>query len=551
MCKFSLLLVAIFLSLNVSAQVTFTWKGNNYDHKADLEQTIKQHPNSVIVFEVGKTYLFKSIVNVYEKVTLNGKSLNKTGTVLKYDVAVNQGEKKGNMFRLHKSGVVFKNMTLNGNNKVKMALVDVNHQANATFSNVLFINSEDGIAAYNGKSCPGMVVKNCEFTKVTKNCIFVVNRNHNKVKLTSVAAFTIEKNVFNEGYSGGVIMDCGNDFYQVSGTKGGKRHEFATDFKGSRIIGNTFKKCKAWHVGGVQASNVIIHNNVMEGPLTLAQGANNNSTCFHFEQFTRNITISSNIMKNSSNNTSSKFIDMAGREGRRRWSNNPLIVYMKGVGGVGNTASDVRGDNCLSADPDNLTCKKTVHLYGPRNVFIFDNTFTVPSGKINSVIAFHDGENINIGLNSTGVTMRNTYTLTDNNLNKARVAIGKGDKGNCQITIKDNLNSGGKQVNISNGAAMAANCIQVAKKAAQISNNGEQLGSDGFKFNNPATGSLTIFPQNNNAYTIEVFLLSGRKMMEYRGQGERQIPISNLDASMYLIRYSTQQFSSTKKLLVQ
>ncbi|WP_440875437.1 hypothetical protein [Thalassotalea sp. PLHSN55] len=77
-------------------------------------------------------------------------------------------------------------------------------------------------------------------------------------------------------------------------------------------------------------------------------------------------------------------------------------------------------------------CKRDVHAYGSRNIYIAGNTFN-DSTKISKYLHVKEGESIEVGTMKNGTVALNAFNGNDNSDDKIHFD-GK-DEGTCDVTI--------------------------------------------------------------------------------------------------------------------
>jgi len=346
--------------------------------------------------------------------------------------------------------------------------------------------------------------------------------------------------------------------------RGGRRYTYTTNLAGSRIEGNTFRTHKAWVLGLIQASNIKLRRNTMDGPANnTAQG---NNAIVHIEQVVHNVEISDNTMRMNSGFGNPIFISTTANEGRQRLRENPRIIAIPNRGGfTGNSGGNtVRGAINCPRGTNPLTCKKALHSFGARNIYVFDNTF-IANSRILAVMNFVDAENIRIGVDKNGVSKKNSYAgVPRSRVDRARIMIGKGESGNCNVVIA-------KDFRIVNGAKMngRADCIKIngtnarnltIKLDGNISNingntsniNGNTSNINGFTFSpNPASSIINISGSTDNQYQVNIHNLSGQLVKKQEGIGNSTISIDNLNSGVYILNYSDSKISVNKQLIIK
>lgn len=533
------------------------------DQSTKFEDFIDAHPDEVIELEADKVYLFSNPITISNKVVIKGTD---QGSVLK----LNKSQTSGYFITCGHPEIVFKNLTINGNMKVNKSIVNINDMDDITFNNVLIKNSgHTAIGAWNGQACHGLTVNGCTFSNIHEMCIKIINRDTDKYgsMITKLRGPVIVKNcTFNTGCSKIVEADCGNDDFVIDDESdprwviedrdGGRRYEYTTDLAGSIVEDNHFKTYKSWALGLIQAGNIKFRNNTIEGP---SSSATSNNSVVHMEQLCNKVEISGNTMEMNSGIGNPIFISMAAKEGRQRLSEEPRIIAVVGRGGfTGNSGNNtVRGSDNCPAGTNTLTCKKTIHEFGPRDIYIYDNTF-IASSQIKSVIQFTDGENIKIGLTKAGISSPNDYAgLSGIDISKAKIFINKGDQGSCDVEINEPQLSMDSisDFDIASDAQLGgvASCITINGSNTRLISSSdivEEIETVIFS-PNPVNHSFTVIPLSEKDYTIKVYSIAGVLMRYYSGRGKAIYTIDELKSGLYIFEYkSSKEINAIRKRII-
>lgn len=460
------------------------------------------------------------------------------------------------------SNLKFLNLTLDAGSKSSefgATIFFFNKSKRHKFTNVHFKNcKQDGINSPVGWACEGLRATKCEFTNIKKVCINIFNRNTNKRGnvITSIEKFIVDDCKFNEGYERAVVVDCGNDRQNVSGTNKGPRYRQSTSLNYSEVKNSQFNKTNKFHIGGVQVAKYNIWNNVFEG----LRNVGTPGDLIHLEQFARDIEIFDNTFK-MANNLQRKhvYISIGGTEGHRRIDDtndntNPAAWRFKVNGGSERRAKT----QCATNGDNDGTCKRDHHSYGSRNIYIAKNTFA-GSNSINKYIKMIEGENNHIGWRRNGNAVNNTFS---GNNNAEKIILGGNHLGTCNVRFRSgqNLNANNiKQNNVHFGAAKCRNSKPnklggtnlpgVANndlKTLEFNQNDELLSIAP----NPAVNSVTI---NTNAayYTISISNISGRTVKTVNGDSNaKTIDVSNLNQGIYMLMIQTNEGESKVEKLI-
>jgi len=600
----TIVIILLFTTINTSVFAE-RFPHRNGDLTGRLENVIRANQDGIIQFDANKTYLFSRTLNITKKVKLIGSN----GTILK----LNRSSRTGSFILCRAEEISFEKLTLNADNKVNRAIVDINDMVGVAFEEVTLINAihpnfqtqGDAIAAYNGRACHGLIVNRCVFTNISHMCVKIMNRDTDKYRDSGpnrnrfingeirqlLAPISITNSTFNSGYDKAIEADCGNDDFVIDDQndprwvpedlRGGRRYTYTTDLAESVIEGNTFKTHKAWVLGLIQASNMALRNNTMEGPANTTQG---NNAIIHLEQVVHNLEISNNTMSLNSGFGNPIFISLAANEGRQRLRENPRVIAIRNRGGfTGNRGGNtVRGSNNCPRGANPLTCKKALHSFGPRNIYVFDNTF-IANARILAVMNFSDAEGIRIGLDKNDTAKKNSYVgVPRNRVDRARIIMGRGESGNCDVIIKDPelIEGNAKDFRIGNGARMdnRADCIKINEDdpettlSTNLNNtntvdtvdiidtintiNGidtiEDSNINKFYFSpNPASSIINISGFTKNTYQVSIYNLSGVLVKKHEGNNDSIMSIDELSSGLYIISYRDATISKNDRLIIK
>ncbi|WP_303315895.1 T9SS type A sorting domain-containing protein [Flavivirga abyssicola] len=513
--------------------------------------------NTVIEFQRGKTYNFSNPIIV----TKAGILFNATGSGALPIIRLNNAN-KDQLFDIRANNVKFKNLNLVGDNAGVFGRSVIKVTRNITkllVENCTIKNSQNGINSTIGYALNGLIAKRVTFSNITDVCILILNRKTNILRIPKLRdRVEIRNCTFEPGYDRAIVSDNGNDFTpfskMVNGVlkHGNKREEYATNLKGSIIAGNTFKKCKRWHIGMVQSRNAVIRDNRMDGP----NGSEIYSGCLHFEQFVSDIRIFRNVMTN--NYAGSRgFLDMAAKEGIRRIGDNKEPYLFVATGSMFSR----RGSGDCDGKIDK-NCKVEIHRYGPRRFYIYGNTFK-SNVKLEHGISFTDAEGFFIGQDQSGKIAKNKWEV-GTVPTKGKIRITKGDQGNCNIKIRDNL--AGTDIYYKPNKREASlnkrnDCIilgsgNTSKENRLKSNEAKEtvIDSDSFSFYpNPASNMITIQTGNEASYTLEIHDIFGKKVKQVNvdsGNKKYTLNLSNMAKGVYLMSYIRKGQVSKKERLI-
>ncbi|WP_440876042.1 glycosyl hydrolase family 28-related protein [Thalassotalea sp. PLHSN55] len=405
----------------------------NKDNIAQIQAWATDNETTKITFPAG-TYLFStSLVISNTNLTLVGSGKNNTVLKLTQDSKAlidAQGNK-----------ITVTDMTLNGNNKLKVfgqPIFKFNKSKNHRFERVLFKRSEQfGISATVGYALDGLYVSDCEFEDIKGIVINILNRNtekRNGTLVTSVSTVTVKDSLFKQGYLIGITLDAGNDRRDetvVDGKKVGRRYVETVDLNDSAFSSNTFEKTRKFHFAGVQASGFKLAQNTFAG---MTDDAESGANSLHFEQFTTDVKIYNNTF--SMSNTVAKaypYMLFSGTEGHKRVFQKKASSTYESWTYYYEGGNERRADtSCASSGDTDKNCKRDVHAYGPKGIYIAGNTFN-DSTKISKYLLVHEGENIRVGTEKNGVVNLNSFNGGNNSTKK--ISFGGHDEGTCDVKI--------------------------------------------------------------------------------------------------------------------
>lgn len=445
----------IFLKISLTLIYLFSFTVYSQTETADInniDQIIKWAKDGVttkIIFPPG-TYEFSISLNITnENLILEGT--DRESTILKLT------ENKGAFINAFGNNTTVTNLTIDGDNKqteFAYTLFKFNKSKGHQFINVEFRNTyRNAINTVSGWATDGLYVKDCIFSNIGFFCIQFFNRNTNirgGEVITSVDKIIIEDTVFKTGYSVAISSDNGND-RENDGTKDidgkliGRRYTESTSLNGSIIKNCTFETSKKFHIAMVQTKDVIIQDNTFEG---MTDDASGGSQPLHFEQFSQNIEIYNNVF--SMNTTVPKAyscIHFRGTEGHVRSSQKqPSDTYTEWLFFI-NGGPERRADTkCANTGNIDVKCKRDVHAYGAKNIYIAGNTFNA-SDKFHDYLFVNEGENIQLGLKKDGTVSLNDF---QGDINLKKISLNGNDEGTCGVKIMEGQNITMSNIKIDN-----------------------------------------------------------------------------------------------------
>lgn len=420
--------------LTVISSATFAKERTaNIDNTDEIQTWATDGVTTKIIFPSGTYVLSKRLVITNDNLKLIGDG--KTRTVLK----LNQIDKA--LIDAQGESVSVKDMTLNANNNLKQfgePIFKFNKTKGHRFERVLFKKSEQfGISGAVGYGLDGLHVSHCEFVDINGIVINLLNRNtekRNGILVTSIDKVLVEHSLFKQGYSVGITLDAGNDRRNesiVDGKKVGRRYTESVDMSDSVFRNNTFEKTTKFHIAGVQAKGFKISGNTFAG---MTDNAASGSNSLHFEQFTKNVKIYNNTFDMSDSVSKAyPYISFAGTEGHKRVSQKLASDTYKNWTYYYEGSNERRADtSCADSGDTNKNCKRDVHAYGPRDIYIAGNTFN-SSSKISKYLQVHEGENIQIGIEKNSTVNLNAFKGGNNATKK--ISFGGHDEGTCNVSI--------------------------------------------------------------------------------------------------------------------
>jgi len=385
-----------------------------------------------IIFPAG-TYNFpRSMIIMNNNLTLEGSGVDGTNASI-----IRLNANKGVLVDAIGNNAILTNLVLDGNDQQTnfgQTIFRFNKSKGHKFINVHFRNSIwNAINGSNAYATDGLHVKDCVFENIDFFPIKILNRNTNKrngVVVTSVEQIIIEGTIFKTGYETAISSDNGNDRENLNDTGIGRRYTESTSLSGTIIQNCTFEVNKQFHIAMVQTADVIIRNNTFNG---MSDDAKGGAQPLHFEQFSHNIEIYDNTFFMS--NTAPKaypYIHFQGTEGHKRVSQQqPSSSYPDWTYNVFGSNERRADTSCAKTGNIDKDCKRDVHAYGARNIYIAGNIFNA-STKVSKYVTVNEGENIQIGTKKDGTVSLNNFIGGDGT---KKISFGGNDEGTCDVKI--------------------------------------------------------------------------------------------------------------------
>ncbi|QVY65981.1 T9SS type A sorting domain-containing protein [Polaribacter sp. Q13] len=526
------ILLVITINLNVHAIDRIADPNNT----PQIIEWCKDGITTKISFPEG-TYLFSTPISLENNnMIFEGAGENKT--ILKLNA------KKNSLVDAKGSNGFFTKLTFDGGMNQKTwgnAIFRFNKSKNHRFEEVHFTNSVyRAICAFGGYATDGMVVKRCEFSNIDDGVIQIFNRNtasRNGEVIVKVDKVVIDSCIFRSGYLNAIISDNGND-RRNSGDGTGTRYTESTSLSGTEITNNLFEKTMQFHIGMVQTSDVIIRNNTFMG---IADNTGSGGQALHFEQFLRNFEIYDNTFHMSNTvDQAYQYIYFHGTEGHKRVTQErPSNTYATWTYEYNGSNERRASTTCTSTghiDPD---CKRQVHIYGPRNVYIAGNTFNA-STKISRFIIFTEGENIQIGTKKDGTLALNQFMGGDDNTLKITFT-GK-DEGCGDVLIR--ANQGILESNIDIGdVSYDLPAVRLTKPIVVEGTLGlpnSLIVNKPLFYPNPASKFIKL----NKIYHLKsanIVTFSGQVVKQFSQQeiNQQELDLSNIIPGVYILKMQT------------
>ncbi|GAF05528.1 right-handed parallel beta-helix repeat-containing protein [Saccharicrinis fermentans] len=497
--------IANVLLIQVKAE-TRTADVNNI---SQIINWMKDGITTKIIFPAG-TYNFTSTISLEnDDLILEGSGMNET--IIRLAAKKNTLiDAKGNNARICK-------LTLDGGKNQKAwgnPIFRFNKSKGHHFEEVLFTNSLwMGITGINAYATDGLHLIHCEFSNIDLMCLQIFNRNTNKrggEVITSVDKVVIDGCIFHEGYETGVSSDNGND-REDSGDGTGRRYTESTSLSGTEIKNCVFHKSKQFHIAMVQSKNVLIQNNTFYG---MTDDAGGGCQPIHMEQFTQNIEIYDNTFyMDNTVEQAYMYIHINGTEGHKRVTQQrPSNTYATWTYNVYGGNERRASTSCAKEGHINKDCKRDVHAYGPRNIYIAGNTFN-ESTMASHYVSVNEGENIQIGTKKDGTVSLNKFMGVSAGV--VKIHFGGNDEGTGDVLIKagqnitvDNVEI--KDVNFDLPAIRLKKPIVIETKS-DVSVN-EIHRQDVLFYPNPASNFIYI-NSSEHEYSVSIFDITGAVRM--------------------------------------
>ncbi|WP_075590698.1 T9SS type A sorting domain-containing protein [Labilibacter marinus] len=539
-----LILIAVTQFMQAEAE-TRTADVNNI---SQIISWMKDGTTTKIIFPAG-TYNFNSTISL-ENDDLILEGSGKDETIIRLNAVKNSLiDAKGNNARISK-------LTLDGGKNQKTwgnPIFRFNKSKGHHFEDVLFTNSLwmgiTGITAY---PTDGLQLIRCEFSNIDLMCLQIFNRNTNKrggEVIVTVDKVIIDDCTFHDGYETAVSSDNGND-REDSGDGTGRRYTESTSLSGTEITNCVFGKSKQFHIAMVQSKDVLIQNNTFYG---MTDDAGGGCQPIHMEQFTQNIEIYDNIFY-MDNTVEQKYmyIHINGTEGHKRVTQQqPSNTYATWTYNVFGSNERRANTSCAKEGHINKDCKRDVHSYGPRNIYVAGNTFN-ESTKVSSCFSANEGENIQIGTKKDGTVSLNNFIGGD--ANTIKIHFGGNDEGTGDVLIKAGQNIVATNVEIKDVyfdlPAVRLQKPIVIEARSDVSVN--ELNGEGLLFYpNPTSGSLS-FKSGINIKSVQIADMSGSMLKSYhRGDlRDNLLKIEGLKAGMYVINVQLKSGEQTSEKLI-
>lgn len=407
----------------------------NPSNLSQIVDWMKDGTTTKIIFEEG-TYIFTQSISL-ENDNLELEGAGKDKTILKLGAIKNSLiDAKGDNAFVH-------DLTLDGGKNQKTwgnPIFRFNKSKGHHFEDVLFTNSLwMGIAGINAYATDGLNLLRCEFSNIDLMCVQIFNRNTIKRGggnvIVNVDKVTIDDCVFREGYETGVSSDNGND-RENSGDGTGRRYTESTSLNGTEIINCVFEKSKQFHIAMVQSKDVIIQNNIFYG---MTDDAGGGCQPIHLEQFTQNIEFYDNTFYMPTTVSQPyTYLHINATEGHKRVTQQrPSSTYATWIYNVYGGNERRASTSCAKTGHINKDCKRDVHAYGPRNIYIAGNTFNESTG-VSKYIFINEGENIQIGTKKDGTISLNNFI--GGTATTKKISFGGNDEGTGDVLIRAGQN---------------------------------------------------------------------------------------------------------------
>ncbi|MCL7762534.1 T9SS type A sorting domain-containing protein [Polaribacter sp. Z014] len=500
-----------------------------------------------IILPEGLYEFSKTITLTNNDLVLEGSGMSKT--IIKQTAVKNSLiDAKGNNYKIS-------NLTLDGGKNQKTwgnSIFRFNKSRGHQFENVEFTNSKwNGVNSIGAYPTHGLVLKNCIFSNIELFALQIFNRNTNNRGgnvIVSVDKVLIDGCVFKEGYETAISSDNGND-RENSGDGTGRRYTESTSLNGTIIQNCTFEKSKQFHIAMVQTKDVIIQNNTFLG---MTDDAGGGCQPIHMEQFTHNMEIYNNTFS-MPNTVSQKYtyIHINGTEGHKRVTQQqPSNTYSSWTYNVFGSNERRASTSCAKTGHLDKDCKRDVHAYGARNIYIAGNVFN-ESTKVSSYISVNEGENLQIGTKKDGTVLLNNFIGGDENTKK--ISFGGNDEGTGDVLIKAGQNVVQSNVDIKDVyfdlPAVRFKKPIVVEKTLSVQKN-EKLAIQLF-YPNPVKDRITFHNLNG---TIRISTLSGKtiKVFKVNEKETNTIDLKGFSLGIYMVTYrATNGEKKVEKLMIK
>lgn len=595
-----MMMFVFFKSMSLYSQDCNTGKCLKVSSASDIISNINNATIDTLMIKEG-TYNFTAPIEITRSdLLIISDNEDRSKTVLKLTAESN------GFIKAYGENVEMKNLTINGGNNLKtfgnalfeftptliktgtkvtgVSKVSKKHK----FDNVVFKKSNhNGISAPAGFAIHGLFAKNCAFNEITHICVYFIDRNTAKrfKVLDKIDKVIVNRCTFGAGYDRAVVADCGNDRKKVGDEKvlfndimthTGTRITTTTSLSGSEVKNCTFYKAKRFHIGCVQASDYNVRNNIFYG----MTGEAGYGESIHFEQFVRNIEITGNqFHMNPTGDSKYKYISIAGTEGHRRYKQTKSasadyatwLYYIDG-------GSARRADPCVKNADSNKECKRDVHAYGSRKIYIADNTFNA-SDNLSAFITLDEAEQVFIGAKRDGTNLDNTFVgNVINNHDNKKIWLEGYDEGTCNVWLKKGQGVGASQIYEAhedkdvytslcrkipgNHNRRSANSIPMsafAKVSPRAQKNDRTIrftnGNSSSKvevYPNPVHNVINI-ESPSKVFTVTITNSLGKTLKTYKNKGQEQasIDVSNLATGLYLFTLESDNGEKVVKRLVK
>lgn len=430
-----------------------------------------------------------------------------------------------------------------------------------SFNNVKFTNlgtTQFGINSNSGWATDGLELIDCEFVNIQFFCLQIFNRNTNKrgEVITSVDKITIDGCVFREGYHNAISSDNGND-RQDDGTKDvdgkiiGRRYTESTSLSGTVIQNCIFEKSKQFHIALVQTQDVIIQNNDFQG---MTDNAGGGSQPIHVEQLSRNIEIYNNTFSMATTVPKSySCIHFRGTEGHiRAVQQQPSNTYAQWLYFVYGSNERRANTSCAKSGHTDKSCKRDVHFYGVRNLYIAGNTFNA-SSKFSDYIFVNEGENIQIGIKKDGTVALNDFQ--DGIGGDHKIKFSGNDEGTCDVKIvtgqkivSGDIKTDGVSFDLPQ--CSDASPVEFVSPESLSTDDIINLNSKPLITPNPVSDNFINLNTDATNYNIYIYNLTGKKVKTSNQVSNNSLYIGDLSSGVYILNLHTKNERKLEKLII-